>query len=131
MISHGLSADKPATDERESVVGLKRLLQRPDLIVAVLITLAAICFHLIFRLQAGGFWRDEVNTINVASRHSLGEMANDSFPILTPLVVRGWLMLGLGRSDEGLRWLGTLVGLGLLAALWLSVWTGRRVAPVL
>jgi len=131
MISNGLSADKPTSIEQESAVGLRSLLCRPDWLLAVLVTLAAVWLHVVFLLHAGGFWRDEVNTINVASRHSLGEMANDSFPILMPLVVRGWLALGLGHSDESLRCLGTLVGLSLLAAFWLSAWMGRRAAPLL
>src|SRR5258708_36573993 len=54
------------------------ILRRPQWMIALLITLAAVWFHLSFRLYAGGLWRDEVNTINVATRHSLGEMANDS-----------------------------------------------------
>jgi hypothetical protein len=131
MISDGLCADKPTSAQQESVIGLRRFVCRPDFLLAGLVTLTAVSFHVVFLLHAGGFWRDEVNTINVASRHSLGEMANDSFPILMPLVVRGWLALGSGHSDESLRCLGTLVGLCLLAALWLAAWTGRREAPVL
>src|SRR5262249_21626723 len=60
-----------------------------------------------------------------------GEMANDSFPILMPLLVRSWLALGMRGSDESLRCLGTLIGLGILVALWVAAWTGRRAAPVL
>jgi len=126
-----VSADKRASVESASVAGLRRMLRRPDCLLALLVSLAAVWFHLVFLQHAGGFWRDEVNTINVATRLSVGEMANDSFPILTPLMVRSWLALGMGHSDESLRCLGTLVGLALLAALWLAARTGRGAAPVL
>ena len=39
------------------------------------------------------------------------------------LVLRGWETLGLGGTDFGLRVLGLLVGLGIVALLW---WTARR-----
>src|SRR5881394_1685427 len=72
-----------------------RMPRRSEWVIALLISLAAAWFHVFFLLHAGGLWRDEVNTINVAGRHSLGEMANDSFPILMSSIVRGWLALGL------------------------------------
>ncbi len=46
----------------------------------------------------------------------------DSFPILWPLVLRGWVALGLGATDFGLRVLGLTVGLGVLAMLWWTAW---------
>jgi len=73
-----------------------------------------------FLTHAGGLWRDEVNTINLASRRSLGEIANDSFPIFMPLMVRVWSAMGLGESDMELRLLGVIIGLGILAALWVA-----------
>ena len=106
-------------------------LREPEWLIALLITLAAMWFHLSFHAHAGGLWRDEANTVSVASRHSPGEMANDSFPILMPVMVRGWEALGLGGSDRGLRWLGTLIGLGLLAALWVAAWIGKSRPPAL
>jgi hypothetical protein len=93
--------------------------------------LTAICLHAAFLRHAGGLWRDEVNTVNLAGLDSLGEMANDSFPILMALGVRGWLSLGLGRTDAGLRCLGAVVGLGILTSLWLVAWTARRSPPTL
>lgn len=107
------------------------ILCRPEWIVALLLTLSAVWFHLAFHRYAGGLWRDEVNTINVASRPSVGDMANDSFPILMGLMVRGWQGLGLGDTDQGLRWLGTLIGLGLLGALWVAAWTAKGSPPTL
>ena len=104
---------------------------RPAWAAAVLISLAAAGIHVAFLTHAGGLWRDEVNTINLAGRHSLGEIANDSFPVLMPLTVRAWLAMGWGESDTVLRLLGVMVGLGLLAALWVAAWRGARSPPAL
>src|SRR5262249_37484479 len=106
-------------------------LRRATWVAALLIAIAVVCLHLAFLFHAGGFWRDEVNTINLASRHSLGEMANDSFPVLMPLIVRGWAAIGLARSDLCLRLLGFVIGLAMLGALWTVAWVGRRSPPVL
>jgi hypothetical protein len=105
--------------------------RRPEWVLALLITGVAVWFHLGFPGRAGALWRDEVNTLNIAGRHSLRDMSYDSFPILMPLIVRGWQALELGGTDTGLRALGTIIGLGLLAVLWLAAWTGNRSPPTL
>jgi hypothetical protein len=109
----------------------KTFLRQPDWVVAVLITATVIWLHCFFSIHVGGLWRDEVNLVNLAGRHSLNDMAKDSFPVLMPLIVRGWLAVGLGRSDEGLRFLGALIGLGMVAALWVSAWMTRGSPPLL
>ncbi len=108
----------------------KRFLRQPDWVAAILITAIVVWLHFLFVTRAGGLWRDEVNLINLAGSHSLGNMAKDSFPVLMPLTVCGWVASGLGRSDEGLRFLGALIGLGLVAALWASAWMSRRSPPL-
>jgi hypothetical protein len=105
--------------------------RQPEWIAAVLVTAAAVVLHLHFWLHIGGLWRDEVNQVNVSAKHSLLEMEKDSFPILMPLMVHTWLALGLGNSDQDLRLIGLLVGLGILAALWISCWKARRSPPLL
>ena len=103
----------------------------PDWLAAVLVTLAIIGLHLFFLFHAGGFWRDEVNVINLAGSHSLSFMARDSFPVLMPLLIKGWAALGLAGSDLKVRLLGSVIGLGLTGALWLAAWTTRRTPPLL
>src|SRR5882724_1448692 len=100
-------------------------------ISAISMTAAIVWLHFYFLFQAGGFWRDEVNLINLSNRDSLAEMQKDSFPILMPLLVSGWSALGLGQSDLNLRLLGTFIGLGIPAALWVGVWTARRSPPLI
>jgi hypothetical protein len=98
---------------------------------AALISAAILWLHFHFWQNAGGLWRDEVNLINLAGSHSLAVMANDSFPVLMPLLVHVWAGLGLGGSDAGLRLLGMLIGLAMPAALWVAAWTTRRSPPLL
>lgn len=98
--------------------------------IALLLAAAAVLLHLYFWLHIGGLWRDEVNLLNLSARNSLSEMAKDSFPLLMPLLLHVWVAVGLGNNDLDLRLLGLLVGLGILAALWISSWKIRR-APAL
>jgi len=98
-------------------------------LLAVFLSVAAIGLHLCFLRQAGGFWRDEVNLINLSGRHSLAEMEKDSFPLLMPLLIHSWL--GAGFDETSLRWLGLFIGLGIPAAIWFSAWKIVRTPPLL
>ena len=100
--------------------------RRTTWLAAVLMTLAAVWLHFYFLFHAGGLWRDEVQVVNLAGRHSLSEMARDSFPALMPLLICGWSALGFGQSDLSLRLLGTLIGIGIPAALWAAARASRR-----
>lgn len=104
---------------------------RPEWALASAITLVIVYFHVHFWLNAGGFWRDEVNTINVAARHSLSGMAHDAFPVLMPLLFHGWLALVPENHDLALRAFGLVVGLCIPAALWIVSWKARRSPPLL
>ena len=57
--------------------------------------------------------------------------ALDHCPLLPFALMRGWVALGPGASDFGLRVLGSGLGLALLAALWFAGRTVRGRAPVL
>ena len=109
----------------------KTVSRQPEWILALAISLAVVWLHFFFLWHAGGFWRDEVNLINLSGRHSLSEMSKDSFPVLMPLLVSGWTAIGLGQNDLSLRLLGTLIGLALPAALWFAAWKIRRAPPLI
>jgi hypothetical protein len=86
---------------------------------------------LLTTMNAGPLWRDESGTFNLAHMPSLQDIWHnlpfDSFPLLWPLVVRGFGMLGLANGDMGIRILGLCVGLFFLASLWLcQKWIGGR-----
>jgi hypothetical protein len=104
---------------------------RVETLAALLITLAIAGLHGCFLVHAGGLWRDEVNVVNLAGRHTMSAMALDSFPILLPLLIKVWAALGLAGGDVSLRMVGGLIGLGLTGALWLAAWSARRAAPLL
>ena len=82
-------------------------------------------------MNAGPLWRDETNTFNLARMSSLRDIWHnlrfDSCPLLWPLLVRGFGMLGLADGDMGIRILGLVVGLFFLTSLWLCQrWIGGR-----
>lgn len=97
--------------------------------LAVVATLAVLALHVYFIEQVGGLWRDEVNSLNLA-QGKLSQISQDSFPVLFPLLLRGWSDLGLAHSDIAVRCLGLLTGLGLTAALWMAAWWTRRRPPL-
>lgn len=109
----------------------KAISRRPEWILALAATVVVVWLHFFFLSHVGGLWRDEVNLVNLSSRHSLAEMSKDSFPVLMPLLVSGWSAIGLGQSDLSLRLLGMLIGLALPAALWLAVWKIHRRPPLI
>src|SRR5579863_1914862 len=80
--------------------------------LAVAGTAAIVALHFYFLARVGGLWRDEVNSVNLA-QGSLHDIFRDSFPILFPMLLRGWSMIGLGGSDMALRLLGVFMGLSL------------------
>jgi hypothetical protein len=92
--------------------------------VAAVTVLLILCFHLGFLLRAGALWRDEVNTLQFATSPSVTEIWNslqyDSFPVFSSLVLRVWAFTSWGRTDFGLRVFGFMVGIAILAALWLD-----------
>ncbi len=105
--------------------------RQPDWLTAILLTALITGFHFYFLLNAGGFWRDEVNLINLSAHNSLGELAKDSFPVLMPLVVKFWTAIGLGHDDVLLRLLGLVIGLGSLGGLWLAARLAHGSPPLL
>lgn len=97
--------------------------RRPDHLVAVLATILIVFLHVCFTPNVGGLWRDEVNTINLATLptwHDLWQFHNqDSFPLLFASTVRIWSGF-FGSGDNSIRILGLVVGLAVVAALWIN-----------
>src|SRR6187402_1682840 len=109
-----------------TVSNTKSSLDKFELGAGVAMTVAACYLHVRFLLHAGGLWRDEVVSFNVATQSTIGALHEalryDSFPGLFHLTLRGWLGLGLGGSDLAIRMLGLVIGVGLLGAFW---WNAR------
>ena len=111
------------------------VLRYSNWIIAALVTLFATYLHVLFFLNAGGLWRDEVDLVHLSLLPSFSEMwqnlPHDSCPLLMHLVVRAWSAAGFGNTDPSLRVLGLYVGLFLLLAFWFASWTMRKGAPLL
>ena len=101
----------------------------PEWFLAVALTLLVLGLHGYFLTRAGGLWRDEVNSLNVA-RGSWSQLSRDSFPVLFPTLLRAWNGAGLGGTDLGLRSFGVALGLSITAAFWLAAWWLRRRPPL-
>ena len=68
------------------------VLRYSNWIAAALVTLCATFLHVLFFLNAGGLWRDEVDLVHLSLLPSVSEvwknLPHDSCPILMHLVVR-------------------------------------------
>jgi len=97
------------------------------MLLGLAFTLGLVWLHVAYLGNAGALWRDEVNSVNVASMPSWGAVFAhghlDSFPLAWVTVLHAWIAAGLGETDAELRRLGFVIGLGTLATLW---WTARR-----
>ena len=111
------------------------VLRYSNWIAAALTTLFAVYLHVLFLLNAGGLWRDEVDLVHLSLLPSFSEMwqnlPHDSCPVLMHLVVRAWSAVGFGNTDASLRVLGLYVGLFSLLPFWFASWTMRNGAPLL
>jgi hypothetical protein len=109
-------------------------LSRAEWAVAGLATAAALGLSLWFARHAGAFFRDEVNSLNVAGAPSLEELWQllefESSPALWLLLLRGWLVAFGAASDVGLRVFALLGALALPGALWLAALRLGRTVPL-
>jgi hypothetical protein len=92
--------------------------------VALFSTLLSVYLHVVFGLHAGALWRDEVNTLEIATLRTFAEtwanLCHDSFPALFFLVLRVVAGVPADASDAALRVFGVSVGLLTLGMIWLN-----------
>jgi hypothetical protein len=99
-------------------------LRKLDFGVAAAATL--LIFYLAFRLciHAGPLWRDEINTVNLATQPTYVDVLKllewDSAPVLHPSLVRLWSLGSWADLDFALRFLGLLMSLVMILTLWLN-----------
>ncbi|MEP7248798.1 MAG: hypothetical protein ABI787_03350 [Spartobacteria bacterium] len=117
--SRGKEAGSDSAIPPSRLTNIGRLL---EWMAASLLALAAIALHIRFVTHVGALWRDETNSVNIATLPSLAEVWHfldyDSFPILYFAVLRAWTGVFGSGNDQALRALGLLMGLGILGALW-------------
>jgi hypothetical protein len=103
-------------------------------IIAVVGTFLAGALHVVFGMKAGALWRDEVNSLELATVGTLSEMwmnlDYDSFPALFFLVLRLFSGVPTSASDVELRAFGVTIGLLILGALWLNARVFRLGVPL-
>jgi hypothetical protein len=124
-----------ATVKRAAAPSHLLAVDRLEWTAALGLSLLAGWLHVEVLRHAGGLWRDEIGGVQLATLPTLREvwrwLTHDAFPLLFPLLVRGWSALGLGGSDVGLRTLGFGIGSFLLGTVWLTArWLGGK-PPVL
>jgi hypothetical protein len=120
---------------QDLVAGRHDWLNRLEWLAVVLVALCATALHVQFVTKVGGLWRDEANSVNLATLPSFGQIWSlleyDSFPIVFATILRGWAAVFGSGNDAALRALGLLIGLGVLAVLFRNArLLGARV-PVL
>lgn len=102
--------------------------------VAFVCTLLIICLHVAFGMHAGALWRDEANSLELATVRTFSEMWTnldyDSFPALFFLVLRPFAGVPASASDAELRAFGVVIGLLILGALWLNARVFRIGVPL-
>ena len=115
--------------------GRAKWFDRFEWAVAVLLTGAAVALQTVNFRHAGGLWRDEAAAVNLAQMPSWSaiwaNLEHESFPLLITVVIRAWSAVGFGDTDAGLRLLGLLISLGVVAALWSAAWQFTKRPPVL
>ena len=108
--------------------------RRIDWAITAVACVVLLCLHIALYRHSGAFWRDEACTLYVAKAPSWETMwswmGKDSAPALMFGSVRLWIAAGPGATDEGLRLLGTLVSLGVMASLFVSCWMFTARVPL-
>ncbi len=101
--------------------------------VALLLTALIVALHGTGLSHAGGLWRDEANTMSVATLPSLGQLWHtlkfEAFPLLPFVALRGWAAMVGADNDFGLRVFGFLAGVSVLGALWFNARVILRTPP--
>lgn len=105
-----------------------------ELAVGAWLTLVLVAIHFTVATHAGPLWRDEISSLRLATMPTLrsfwSSLVFDPCPAFYFLLLRTWSALGLAVTDFNLRVLGCLIGVALIAALWLSCWRINRSAPL-
>lgn len=111
------------------------LLRKAEGGVAYLLSIAAIGLHLINAISAGALWRDESETIVLATQPEISDiwknLQNNSPPILWPLLLRGFALFVGPMNDRAFRALGFCIGISLIGAIWFYFRSLRPSFPLL
>lgn len=96
-----------------------------ELSAALLLTVLIVFLEARFSTHAGALWRDEVSTLQLATRPTYADvfrtLSLDSAPALYPTLLRLWTSpWSAGASDGSVRAFGLVVATGMVGAIWVS-----------
>jgi hypothetical protein len=131
-----IDAGSPAPQTTQTAVThLWNWLNRFEWLAVLVVGLVATALHVRFITHVGALWRDEANSVQLSTLPTFTEVWRfldfDSFPILFFAVLRWWTGIFGPDNDAALRGLGLVIGLGVLAVLWLNIHSLGARLPVL
>ena len=113
---------------------MRRFLRVAETGAAGLLTITSVVLHVRATMAAGALWRDEANTVSLATLPTVAnlwrDLEFDSFPLLWVMVVRAYASLVGSMNDQAFRALGFAIGLAVLSALWFNARTFRYNLPL-
>jgi hypothetical protein len=113
---------------------LGRVARAVEFAVAIFLSLAVVALHFNVMQHAGPLWRDEISSLRVATMPTFdgfwSALVYDPVPALFFGLLRLWNSFAFGATDEGLRYLGFLIGLGILIAIWTTSWMIKKSPPI-
>ena len=110
------------------------LLRRIELIAALLLSVAVLFLLFVRGTHAGGLWRDECGTVQLAQMPTTSDIIeyfdHQTFPPLVPLIVRLYVRL-CGGSDAALRCFGFAAGAAFVCTAWFNARAVGQGVPLL
>ena len=99
------------------------------------ITTIAVLLNLLAAFSAGPLWRDEANTVGLATLESFKDVWSnlqyDSFPVLWIALIRGFSSAVGEMNGPAFRMLGFALALVLIGAIWANARVFRIASPLL
>lgn len=100
------------------------LVRHAEMAVGIGATAVALYLSFRFAAEAGPLWRDEVSAVHLATLSHFSDVLRalsvESMPALYPTLLRLWASVGWMEEDAALRFLGFVVAICTLAAVWVS-----------
>ncbi|HEV2045147.1 MAG TPA: hypothetical protein VGQ95_00965 [Chthoniobacterales bacterium] len=124
----------PAALQTERTSMKNQWITRVEGAVAILLSIAVLFLLFVRATHAGGLWRDEAESVQIARMPQFTDVLQDlqysSFPLLFSVILRTYTTL-FGVSDVSLRYFGLAVGIFFLGVAWLHSRSVTREFPLL
>lgn len=121
------SAPTLSVNETSNDLLTQRISSKFEWFVGAVVILGLVGIRIYFMSHAGGLWRDEVHSVDVARNHQF-PLWQDSFPILWVTFLRAWIFVCGDSDDTSMRLAGLFWSLILLGtAVWAAQGRSRAV----